>query len=96
MINPGLAPLADNGGATETQALPPRSPTIDAGPDPVPDFRGDESDRRGAGFARVVNGMVDVGAFEVQPAPAPAPEVIVTPLHRLIRISRREVSGGRS
>ena len=60
-------------------ALKPGSPAIDKGPDPVADFPGNEFDQRGAGFARVVNGKVDVGAFEVQPPPTPAPEVIVTP-----------------
>ena len=77
VTNPGVAPLANNGGATQTMALVPGSPAIDKGPDPVPDFPGNEFDQRGAGFDRVVNGKVDVGAFEVQPAPAPAPEVVV-------------------
>ena len=79
VTNPGLAPLANNGGATETQALLPGSSAIDAGPATVPSFPGNDFDQRGSGFARVVNGKVDVGAFEVQPPPTPAPEVIVQP-----------------
>jgi len=68
VTDPGLAPLADNGGPTRTMALLPGSVAIDAGPDPVPDFPGNSDDQRGAGYPRVVNGRVDVGAFEVQPA----------------------------
>jgi predicted outer membrane repeat protein len=81
VTNPGLAPLASNGGATQTMALVEGSPAIDHGPDPVADFPGNEFDQRGAGFARVVNGRVDVGAFEVQaPAPGPAPApLVITP-----------------
>jgi hypothetical protein len=81
VTNPGLAPLANNGGPTQTMALLAGSPAIDAGPATVPDFPGNEFDQRGPGFPRVVNGKVDVGAYEVQPAPAPAPapEVVVTP-----------------
>ena len=78
VTDPGLESLAANGGATQTMALKPGSVAIDKGPDPVADFPGNEFDQRGAGFPRVVNGKVDVGAFEVQ-LPAPAPEVIITP-----------------
>ncbi len=75
VTDPGLEALADNGGATQTMALKAGSPAIDKGPDPVPSFPGNEFDQRGAGFDRVVNGKVDVGAYEVQ-APAPEPVVI--------------------
>jgi hypothetical protein len=71
VTNPGLEALADNGGPTQTMALVAGSPAIDAGPDPVPDFPGNDNDQRGPGFPRVVNGKVDVGAFEVQPPPVP-------------------------
>ena len=73
-VDPELGPLQNNGGATETHALLPGSPAIDAGPDPVPDFPGNEFDQRGAGYARIVGTTSDIGAFEVQP---PAPEAIV-------------------
>lgn len=65
---PGLAPLANNGGPTKTMALLAGSPAIDAGPTTIPPFPGDQWDQRGPGFARVVNGRVDMGAFEVQAA----------------------------
>jgi parallel beta-helix repeat protein len=69
VTDPGLAPLGDNGGPTLTQALVAGSPAIDAGPQPEPTFPGSDFDQRGTGFARVVNGTVDVGAYEVQPPP---------------------------
>jgi hypothetical protein len=75
VTDPGLDPLGNNGGATQTMALKTGSVAIDKGPNPVPTFPGNEFDQRGTGFARVVNGQVDVGAFEVQP-PAVEPVVI--------------------
>jgi Aspartyl/Asparaginyl beta-hydroxylase len=75
VVDPGLAPLADNGGPTQTMALVPSSVAIDAGPNPVPDFPGNGADQRGEGFARVVGAKADVGAFEVQ-APPPPPVII--------------------
>jgi hypothetical protein len=59
-----IAPRANNGGPTETHALVAGSPAINAGnPNftPPPNF-----DQRGAGYERVVNGRVDIGALEVQ------------------------------
>jgi parallel beta-helix repeat protein len=66
---PGLAALANNGGFTQTMALQVFSPAIDTGPTTVPTFTGNENDQRGAGFLRVVNGRVDIGAYEVQAVP---------------------------
>jgi parallel beta-helix repeat protein len=61
--NPLLGPLQDNGGPTQTMALLPGSPAIDAGDDtpPLPDF-----DQRGPGFPRLSGPHIDIGAFEVQ------------------------------
>ncbi len=68
-INPLLDVLADNGGPTLTIALLPGSPAIDAGDNTdAPDF-----DQRGPGFPRIVNGTIDIGAFEVQSSPIPRP-----------------------
>ena len=59
---PLLGPLQDNGGPTETHALLPVSPAVDAG-DPAfsapPEF-----DQRGEGFPRVLGGRIDMGAYE--------------------------------
>jgi hypothetical protein len=61
-IDPKLGPLQDNGGPTQTMALLPGSPAIDAGDNTdAPLF-----DQRGPGFPRIVNGTIDIGAFEVQ------------------------------
>jgi hypothetical protein len=83
VTNPVLGPLQNNGGATQTMALLPGSPAINAGPQTVATFAGDEFDQRGTGFARVVDGVVDVGAYEVQPPPVPespaAAPLVITP-----------------
>lgn len=57
-INPLLGPLADNGGTTQTIALLPGSPAINAGTN----TNAPATDQRG--FGRV--GTVDIGAFELQ------------------------------
>jgi len=62
--DPMLGPLQDNGGPTFTHALLLGSPAIDSG-DPnftPPPFY----DQRGPGFARVANGHIDKGSFDVQ------------------------------
>ncbi len=61
-IDPLLGRLADYGGPTQTVALLAGSPAIGAGdPTGAPQW-----DQRGPGFARVVNGRMDIGALEVQ------------------------------
>ena len=80
VANPGLATaLTDNGGPTQTIALLKGSPAIDKGSNtlavdpntkqPLP------TDQRGTGFPRIVNGTVDIGAFEFQATPAAAPSI---------------------
>jgi hypothetical protein len=64
-VNPLLGPLQDNGGPTQTMALLPGSPAIDAG-DPAGQYP--RWDQRGHPYHRVVNGRIDIGAFEVQSA----------------------------
>ena len=65
-INPLLSPLQNNGGSTETHALLPGSPAIDAGSNPL----GLLTDQRGSGFNRTVGSQTDIGAFEVQQPPS--------------------------
>jgi predicted outer membrane repeat protein len=61
-VDPLLGPLQDNGGPTLTMALLDGSPAIDAGDNTdAPDW-----DQRGPGYPRIVNGIIDIGAFEVQ------------------------------
>jgi hypothetical protein len=65
--DPILGPLQDNGGPTFTHELLTGSPAINAGD---PNFTPPPSyDQRG--YDRVVGGRIDVGSFEVQPAPGP-------------------------
>jgi parallel beta-helix repeat protein len=90
-VNPMLGPLADNGGPTLTTALLPGSPAIDAGDNTAAPMW----DQRGAPFRRIVNGVIDIGAFEVQarghggathqPLPDPVPvQVLGTPFGTLL------------
>ena len=60
-INPLLGALQNNGGPTETMALLPGSPALNAGSAsgaPTTDQRG---------LPRVVNGLIDIGAWQHQP-----------------------------
>jgi hypothetical protein len=65
--DPLLGPLADNGGPTDTDALLPGSPAIDAGdPASCPGI-----DQRGV--ARPQGAACDIGAFELAPSARAAP-----------------------
>ena len=72
VADPGLGPLAYYGGPTQTIALVPGSPAIDAGSNAlaVDPTTGQPltTDQRGPGFLRIVNGTVDIGAYEYLPA----------------------------
>ena len=62
-VDPLLAALGNYGGPTETFALLPGSPAIDAGNNAgIP--AGITTDQRGPGYPRIVSGSVDIGAFE--------------------------------
>jgi hypothetical protein len=68
-VNPMLGPLQNNGGLGMTFALLAGSPAIDAGDNSLAvDSNGQPLlyDQRGVGFSRIVNGTVDIGAFERQ------------------------------
>jgi len=74
VTNALLGDLANNGGPTRTHALLSGSPAIDAGDpafSPTSITPSLDFDQRGVGFDRVSGGQIDIGAFEVQPPPAP-------------------------
>ncbi|WP_298909109.1 DUF4347 domain-containing protein [uncultured Nostoc sp.] len=65
-INPKLGPLQNNGGATFTDAILLGSRAINAGNNSL--IAGSiNTDQRGAGFNRISDETVDIGAYEVQP-----------------------------
>ncbi|MDX2166037.1 MAG: choice-of-anchor Q domain-containing protein [Deltaproteobacteria bacterium] len=68
-VDPQLAALADNGGPTDTQALPYFSPAIDRGFS----LEVNTYDQRQAPFRRVVRDGTDIGAYELQSFPGAAP-----------------------
>lgn len=74
-IDPRLSPLMNNGGPTQTHALLPGSPALDAGDNTSASNEGLTTDQRGTGFGRIRDAAdgdsiqtVDIGAFEADPA----------------------------
>jgi len=70
--DPLLSALADNGGATQTMALQPGSPAINAGDNSLAIDASSNPlvhDQRGSGYARIFGGTVDMGAYELQDTP---------------------------
>lgn len=67
---PGLGPLQDNGGPTDTMLPQPSSLVIDAGDNTLLP-PGLTTDQRGPGYPRIVGGIVDIGAVEAEGAPPP-------------------------
>ena len=65
--DPNLGPLADNGGDTQTMALPPGSPAIDAGDDTTCA----STDQRGV--IRPQGAHCDIGAYEADGSFVPTP-----------------------
>jgi hypothetical protein len=87
-VDPQLGMLQNNGGPTWTQAIPISSPAVGAG-DPTLLPAGMSTDQRGQPFFRLVQGQLDIGAFEIQtirrtlppPSKTPTPvSPIVTPI----------------
>jgi hypothetical protein len=60
-VDPGLGPLADNGGDTRTRALDDSSPAIDSA-NPSTSLN---NDQRGDPYPREAGGRADMGAFEL-------------------------------
>jgi predicted outer membrane repeat protein len=82
--DPGLGPLANNGGPTQTLLPQTGSPLIDAivnsACQTAPVATGITTDQRSLVRPQVPGGLCDIGAVEIQatPAPPPAP-VVITP-----------------
>ncbi len=72
-LNPGLDPLASNGGPTLTHALQSTSPARDNGGSCL------ATDQRGFPRPRPVGGTCDIGAYEYDPANTDVPEPTATP-----------------
>ena len=73
VTNPGLAALASNGGPTQTMALLAGSPALDRGGNA--NVAAGATDQRG--LTRIVNGAVDIGAFELQAPAGPTASAFV-------------------
>ena len=58
--------LRDNGGPTWTHALLPGSAALNAGENAAATDAGLTTDQRGAGYERIKDGSVDIGAYEAQ------------------------------
>jgi hypothetical protein len=83
-IDPILGPLQDNGGPTPTMAPLLGSPAIDAGDE----ADAPPTDQRGA--PRIYGSAIDIGAYEVQAAPAPhcavTQDVLLPHHHQLVDV----------
>ncbi|MBW4686428.1 MAG: DUF4347 domain-containing protein [Komarekiella atlantica HA4396-MV6] len=61
-LNPGLKPLGNYGGSTQTHALNFNSPAFNAGD---PNYNGGlTTDQRRTGYSRIQDSRIDIGAFE--------------------------------
>ena len=70
-VSPDLGPLQNNGGPTETMAIPMGSPAMGAASVPLAVDPTTQKplayDQRGPGYPRTVDGKVDIGAYELLP-----------------------------
>lgn len=87
--DPGLAPLADNGGPTLTHAIAADSPAFEAGANP--DLFG--SDQRGDGYVRTFGAAPDIGAFELQAPPSALDDAFTTAQGSMLVIAAPGVLG---
>ncbi len=80
VTDPQIGGLGNNGGPTQTRLPLTGSPAIDAGD---PTFTVPLTDQRGAGFPRITNGRVDIGAVEVAGTTATTPTLAATGVNPL-------------
>ncbi len=78
-LDPMLGPLQDNGGPTFTHALLPGSAAIDAGDS----NQAPTTDQRG--LSRIMDGSIDIGAFEVQRITTPSQRFVARAYLELLR-----------
>lgn len=64
-LDPGLAPLGNYGGPTQTMALMPHSPALDRGSNALAAAAVLNADQRG--LSRIYGAAADIGAYESQP-----------------------------
>ena len=64
--DPQLVPLADNGGPTETMAIPSTSPAVNK----IPAANSPATDQRGIPRPQTQGGLSDIGAYELVTVPA--------------------------
>lgn len=87
-LNPLLAPITENGGATRTRIPLNSSPSINPhGGEITSDF---STDQRGA--ARVISGIVDIGAVEFDPGSSDN-TLLIRSLENKIKKLKRKVRG---
>ncbi len=87
-LDPGIAPLAFNGGPTQTHALLATSPALNKGDNSLASAL--NNDQRGAPFARIAGTTVDMGAYEQQALAASF--FVVTTLNDELDYSNTDVS----
>lgn len=93
--DPSLGALQDNGGPTWTQALMAGSVAVNAGNNSLAvDSSGNAltTDQRGSGFARILNGQVDLGAFESNYSATPTVTATLNPRTGELVITDRGVA----
>lgn len=91
-LDPNLGPLADNGGATMTHAIPKSSPAVDGAtaPDVDGDQRGMPRPYDQPGVANAAGGDgTDIGAFELQDATPPQTTITKAPKQRIETTANR-------
>jgi predicted outer membrane repeat protein len=97
-VDPQLSPLANNGGPTQTQALAPTSPAVDAAQAGglTTDQRGQARTVDSAATNATLSDGTDMGAFEVQDANAPGDDDVTPPTTKIKKAPKKlKLKGGK-